>query len=238
MRWTFLPVSLLFILLAAPLQAQPIEQRVHRSAVQTLLQQYPVTKDELAVQVQQVEGLRSTSRALRTRFNPSEGIPRGRTQVELLTGSQKVGWHKVGWALLYITRFDSVMVSQRSISSGQTVKPSDLQATRRDVTRLRTRPLTPQAYRQQQQKGALVAASYLSEGEILEQQSLRQPYTVETGDLLTINYKQKDVSVRLRCKARQAGYIGDVIRVSCRSTGALYRVRLTPTGTATWLETL
>jgi hypothetical protein len=42
----------------------------------------------------------------------------------------------------------------------------------------------------------------------------------------------------LRCKAREPGFVGDVIRVYAPDNDTAYRARLVDAGRATWIETL
>jgi hypothetical protein len=42
----------------------------------------------------------------------------------------------------------------------------------------------------------------------------------------------------IRCKAREPGFVGDVIQVYAPDNDTAYRVRLVQPGRATWIETL
>ncbi|MEX1055510.1 MAG: flagella basal body P-ring formation protein FlgA, partial [Rhodothermales bacterium] len=60
----------------------------------------------------------------------------------------------------------------------------------------------------------------------------------ETGDHVTLNYRRGAVQLRLTCKARESGAVGDVIRVYSDDTRSMYRARLTARGKADWISTL
>ena len=58
------------------------------------------------------------------------------------------------------------------------------------------------------------------------------------GDPVLMAYARGIITLKLNCKAREPGAVGDEIRLYAPNTDTTYRARLTAPGQAEWIETL
>lgn len=209
---------------------------VRTAAEQVLAEQYPDDAYRLDVRVKRVEGTLDEAAALRLVFPASHELPGGTTQVRLLTGSDAAGWQKAGWALLYVARYDSVVVVSTTVAAGDEVTPDVAGTAWVETTKFPGEPLRPSDVRAF--TGGVFARHTLREGKVLRQSDVRPAYAAETGAAITMRYQRSGITFDLACTARESGYVGEAIRLHSDATGKIYRARLTGTGTAVWLETL
>ena len=231
----------LLIALLTPIAAfaqGPQTVRVRALAERVLAERYPDDAHRLEVRVKRVEATFEAEAGLRLDFRAEDEVPRGTTQVKLFTGSDASGWQKAGWALLYIARFDSVVIARARVSSGDEVSLADANVAWIETTAFRGEPLRPDDLRARIQEGTLFATRSLGEGRVLRRDDLRPAYAVETGATVMMRYRRGRLQFELSCKARQAGYLDDAIRLYSSETGKTYRARLTGPGAAEWIETL
>lgn len=229
----------LFLLLLLPVAAfAQDEARVQAVAEDVLAVRYPDDAYRLQVRVKRVEGEWSDEATLRLGFPSEDRLPRGTTQVKLFAGSDEAGWQKAGWALLYVHRYDSVVVSRAALRSGDEVAAADLSVAWMETTTIRGALLHPAALRALSRDGSMFAARSLGEGRVLRHDTLRPAYAAETGETVMMHFTRSGLRLNLSCKARQAGHIDDEIRLYSADTGKTYRARLTGSGVATWVATL
>ena len=86
--------------------------------------------------------------------------------------------------------------------------------------------------------GPLFATRHLREGRTLRRGDLRAAFTADIGDAVTMRYRRGGLALDLRGQAREAGHVGDAIRLHVPDTNTTYRARLTAAGEADWIETL
>lgn len=232
---------LLLILTLVPAPSDTVasgEGEVRAAAEAALARQFPEDAGRLDVRVVRTGGDVVTAGPLRVRFAAERGLPRAHTQVDVLAGSDAGGWHRAGWAMLYVAHFDSVVVARADVRRDGSVEPDALSAAWMETTRFPGEPLHPADARALATAGAVFAARPLRAGRPLNAGDLRTAYAAETGGSVTVHYRRGHVVLRLPGKAREPGFVGDAVRVYCPDTQSTYRVRLTAPGTAEWMETL
>ena len=212
--------------------------RVRALAERVLAEQYPASAHRFDVRVKRVEAVFEAEAGLRLDFPAGDGLPRGTTQVKLFAGSEATGWQKAGWALLYVARFDSVLVARATVPSGEEVSLDDAAIAWMETTTFRGEPLRPDDLHALADEGTLFAARSIREGRVLRRDDLRPAFAAETGQIVMMRYRRGSLTFDLSCKARQAGHRDDAIRLYSSETGKTYRARLTGPGTAEWIETL
>ncbi len=172
------------------------------------------------------------------RLPPAVDDPTGSLQVEIWAPDMRGAWHKAGWALFYVARYDSVVVARQALRRSEPVDPAALELVWQETTRLRTPPLTPDALRRLQPQGPLLAVRSVAAGEVLRANDLRPPYAVQTGETVWMHYRRGSILLRLPCQARTAGFVGDVIELYAPQTRATYRGRIVAPGLVEWIATL
>lgn len=175
---------------------------------------------------------------LRARFVGDGSVPRGHTRLVLLAGDEETGWRETGWAMVYVAHYDSVLVPHRPVAAGEEVAPGALAPAWIETTTLRGESLRPAQWRALTRSGPAFARRPLVSGRPLLAGDLRAAYAAEPGTTVTMSYRRGSVALRIACKARESGVVGDVIRLYASDTRVSYRARLTGPGTATWIETL
>lgn len=213
-----------------PEAATPLAARVRAAAEALLADHFPEAARQLEPRVLRVAADVPDGAALRLALPSGQGLPSGHTRVDVRTDAGRAGW-----ALLYVARFDSVAVVRRAVSRGDTLSPDVVGAAWLETTRFHGDPVRPADLR-----GAAVptARRSLDAGEALRQSALAWPVAVDTGDPVRVRYRRGGLLLVVDGAAREAGAVGDAIRVYCRSTEATYRARVTAPGAADWLETL
>lgn len=239
LRWSGLLASVLAGLLAGllalqPAHAQPANADALRAAVRTVLaERFPADLHRIEVRVERTGGDADRVQQPRVAFRSLDRLPRGSAQVRVYERRQE-RWESVGWALLYVAHFDSVLVADRTVRSGDEVTRRDVRARRVETTRFHGEPLPVAAF---DTADALFATRHLSEGRTLRRGDIRPPYAADTGQSVTMQYQRGGLQMELRCKAREPGFVGDVIRLYAPDTDAAYRARLVEPGRAEWIET-
>ncbi len=232
-------VSLLLLTLLMPASAfAQSEGRVLALAEAALQERYPGDAYRLRVRVKRVEGTFDDEGGLRLDFPAQDRLPRGTTQVKLYAGSDAEGWTKAGWALLYIARYDSVVIARAALRSGDEVTPGDVSFAWMETTTIRGSLLQPGAWRALSRDDAVFAARAIGEGRIIRHDAVRPAYAAETGATVMMRFERGGLHLNLACKARETGHVNDEIRLYSTDTGKTYRARLTAPGAATWIETL
>lgn len=218
--------------------AQPATAHVQALAEQALAERFPGDAGRLAVRVKRVEAALGEAATLRLDMPTGDGLPRGTTQVKLLAGSDAAGWERVGWALLYVSLYDSVLVARAPLRPGDAVTPDALRPAWIETTRFAGEPLRPAALRRLLADGAVFAARTIGADKVLRRDQVRPAYAAETGATVMMRFERGGLRLNLTCKARETGHTGDAIRLYSSDTGKTYRARLTGPGTAAWIETL
>lgn len=229
-----MPRLLLFLLLLLPpsAAAQDAGQQVHAAAVAMLAERFPADAHRLAPRV--VRSQIDVQGADSLYLVPAAGgdLPKGHTQVKAYAGHREVGH-----AFLYVAHFDSVLTARADVRDGDAVAPEDLSVAWVETTRFRGEPLRPADYRALAASGTVFADRPLRAGRALHAGDLRPPYAADTGDAVTVTYRRGRLTLQVACRAREPGYVGQVIRAYADDTQATYRVRLTGPGTAEWVAT-
>lgn len=213
--------------------APPLNERAHA----LLAERFPTEAHRLEVRVMRTSASAKELTTPEVVFPSLDRLPRGRTQVRL-RADRTDGSHDTGWAQLYVAHYDSVMITRRTVSGDDEIGPDDVYAAWMETTRFRGEPLRASDYNALRAEHSLYATRRLSDGRTMRQSDVRPPYAATTGSQVEMSYQRRGLVLRLRCKAREPGYIGDVIRVYAPDTDATYRARLTAPGTAEWIETL
>jgi flagella basal body P-ring formation protein FlgA len=223
-------------LIAVPVAwAQPANADALRRATRAALAaSFADDLPRLRIEVKRASGEASTVDKPRVSFRSMDRLPRGAAQVQVYqrTNGQ---WTRAGWALLHVAHYDSVLVTTRTIGPGDAITHDDVRVTWRETTRFRGMPLSAAIF---QQDDPLRADRHLQAGRMLREHDVRPPYAVDTGQTVTVQYQRGGLRMLLRCKAREPGFVGDVIRVYAPDNDTAYRARLTAAGRATWIETL
>lgn len=240
----FHPVVLVAALLvgagvpSTPAQAQEARATVRKVASEVLSARYPESADHLDVRVRRIRGDVDTTKALRLRFSEGEGTPTGLTQVTLRTREADGAWSEAGWALLRVARLDSVLTVQSRVPEGETIPHSELEMAWIETSDLSGNPLPAAKLRGPGQEKALVATRHLRSGRVLRERDVRLPYTTDVGSAIRMHFQEGRLVFRLSCKAREPGFVDEVIRVHCPDLNTMYRARITGEKTAQWVETL
>lgn len=175
--------------------------------------------------------------SLRIVFTSMDRLPRGRARAQVFT-KERNRWTSSGWASLYVAHYDSVMVVNENVRADDPIPPGALQSVWMETTRFPGDPFHAADYRAARKRGALLAAHHLREGKALRKSDVRPPYAAEAGSSVEMKYNRRGLVLRLPCKAREPGFVGEVIRLFAPETNATYRARLTGAGTAQWIETI
>ena len=191
----------------------------------------------MQVRVERIGSKAGGDSPVRIRLNQSDAIPKGHTQVRLLTESPGGGWSETGWALLYVAHFDSIAIAQRDVSKNDPLVGGDFSFAWMETTTYRGEPLTPDQYRALAE-GGLFAARPIRSGESVRVDDVRPPFAVDTGETLTMTYERNGIVLKLTCQAREPGVAGDVIRAYSPDTKTTYKVALTGPRAADWISTL
>ena len=109
-----------------------------------------------------------------------------------------------------MAHYDSVLVTTRTIGPSDAISRDDVDVVWRETTRFRGTPLSAAVF---QQDAPLRADRHLQSGRMLRENDVRPPYAVDTGQTVTVQYQRGRLRMTLRCKAREPGFVGDVIRV-------------------------
>jgi len=215
--------------------APPVSERIRAAAEAVLAERFPGEAHRLRVRVVRTGGALTDEAGLKVTFQSSDALPRAHAKVDVWTQSV-AGWTKAGWALLYVAHFDSVVVAREGVAQGAVVTPEQVTFAWMDVTAFRGEPLRPAAYRALA-RDAVFAARPLRERRPLHAGDLRPPFAANTGDAVLMRYRRGKILLRVACKAREPGFVGDVIRLYNPDTDTMYRARLTAPGAAEWMET-
>lgn len=221
--------------MAAPIEVDLLRVRVATQAL--LAERFPDEAHRLDIRVLRAGGTLDAEADFRVAFPNSSDLPRAHTQLDILTGNEAEGWTKKGWALLYITHYDSVMVTNTTLSKNDEINEEDLSVSWMETTTFRGHPLRPSDYRARAASGALYARRLVREGGALRQSDLRAAYAATTGDPIALRYRRGRIVLTLTCSAREPGFVGDTIRLYSSDTDKTYRARLTRIGHAEWVST-
>ncbi len=210
---------------------------VRMAAVELFEERFPGLASSLQVRVERVGSKVDGASAVRIRLNHSESIPKGHTQVRLLSQDGGDAWSDAGWALLYVAHFDTIAITQTNIAKNEPVTDGDVTFAWMETTTFRGEPMRPAVFRKLAEAG-LFAARPLRSGESIRIGDVRPAYAVDTGESLTMTYEKNGIALKLTCQAREPGLTGEIIRAYSPDTKATYKVELTGRGTAIWISTL
>jgi len=214
----------------------PTSEQILIAARNALAEGFPADAHRLKLRIIRTGGNVDDTLALRVIWPSHAVLPRARTQVDVLT-RQAGRWHKSGWALLYVSQFDSVVVARTNRRKDELVNPEDVQYDWREITTFRGTPLHPNAFRTFVRDNKTFAAHPLHTNHLLRSDDLRPDYSATTGAAVEMRYQRGHITFNLTCKAREPGFEGDIIRLYNTDTDVTYRARLTGPGTADWIET-
>ncbi|MEM1096504.1 MAG: flagellar basal body P-ring formation chaperone FlgA [Bacteroidota bacterium] len=222
---------LLALAISLFLVAPDAEQAVEHAATAYLATHYPADAHRLDVEVRRLGGDVVEGTDLDVRFKAfAAEIPKGRTQVEVWQGREKTGW-----ALLYVTHYDSVLVAAATLKRDAPVDPADVQIAWMDVTRFNGEPMRPDDFANLTEA---FATRRINAGRALRRDDLREAFAADLGATVVMRYERNGFRFDLSGKARQRGAVGDIIKLYVEDTDVTYRARLTAPGRAVWLETL
>jgi len=226
----------LWMLMVQAAVADPINMQLLAAADSLLTATFPALHGHLKAKLMRYQVVGTGP--LQLRLQPTTKDPVGHLQVDIWTPDAQQGWRKVGWALLFVARYDSVVVARQTLQRGDSVSVNDLTIVWQETTQLRTPPLSPQQLRQLQLQGPLRAMRRIAAGEVLRADDLKPPPAASTGETVWMRYRRGSLELLLRCQARMPGYIGNEIELYAPQTQATYRARLTAPGWAEWIATL
>ncbi len=221
-------LSLLSLFVVMPVAAQPLAE----AAWQALAARYPAEAPALEVRIDRAADAVLNVDTPLVVWPADADVPRGRVQVRV----QDATGRDAGVAMLFVAHFDSVVVTRGAVASGDEVDASALEAVWRETTRLRGGWLRARDLATMPE--ALFATRYLRADVPLRPGDLRPPYAAEPGQPVDLRYTRGAVAFTLRAEAREAGHVGDTIRLFLSDTRTTYRARLTAPGEAVWVETL
>ncbi len=218
----------LALLLALPAQAQPLAD----AAAEALAQRFPAVAHKLSVQVSHApENVLALSDPIVV-LSAGAHVPRGRVQVRV----QDRRGAAVGPAMLHVAHFDTVVVATATLSAGTALASGDITLAWRETTRL------PGAFLRAADLATLpevlFATRHVRTGAVLRSGDLRGAYAADIGAPVALRYARNGVVFTLRTTAREAGHVGDEIRLYAADTRTTYRARLVAPGEALWTETL
>ena len=231
------PLALL--LLAWPLigAGSPDPSPVASAAAALLAERFPEDAPRLDVRVLRTSaGLPTTD--VRLVLPAGGALPKGRTQVDVLTRTSGAGWRETGWALLYVAHFDSVVMARTALSRDEAVAPEDVSVAWVETTTFRGEPLRAGAFRRLLADGAVFANRRIPAGRPLRRGDLRLPLAADTGEAVVMRYRRGPVRLEVACQARERGRPGETIRLYCPDTRTNYQAQLTGPGAADWVQTL
>lgn len=211
---------------------------VQEHAQTILAERFPGEGNHLKVRVLRTSRSVDPSAPARVTFPSLDRVPRGRTQVRVQTRSETTGWQDAGWAQLHVAHYDSVMMIRRTLSADDEITSDDVYATWMETTRFRGEPMRASDFESLHAEHPLFARRRLSEGRALRENDVRPPYAATMGARVEMRYIRRGVLLRVQCKARESGFVGEAIRLYASDTDVTYRARLTGPGTAEWIETL
>ena len=228
----------LFWLLAAGEHPAPDRSPVASAAEALLAERFPDDAHRLDVRVVRTSTDVRAAEPVRVVWPADAALPRGRTQVDVLTRTSGGGWNETGWALLYVAHFDSVVMAQTVLDRDEPVAPEDVSVAWVETTTFRGEPLRAADFRTLRADGAVFATRRLPAGRPLRHGDLRLPLAADTGEAVRMRYERGPIRLRLACQARERGRPGETIRLYCPDTRTTYRARLTGPGAADWTQTL
>lgn len=212
-----------------------LSQRIQAAAETHLASTYPELARRVEVRVTRVS-VETTADELRITL-PKPGVPRAHTKVDVL--EQAGGnWERAGWAMVYVSHFDSVAVAVRDVPRDEEVELIDVAPAWVETTRFHGEPLTMARLRDLHGGDGLIAARPLRTGAPLKMSDVRAPWAVVTGQAVTMQYERNGIFLEIHGRSRETGALDDEIRIYSQDTGTTYRARIVGPGQVHWLETL
>lgn len=236
-RWAALLLAgwLVGVLASGPVRAQPSNADALREAVHAALaERFSADMHRIEVRIKRAGGTADEVVQPRVTFRSLDRLPRGAAQARVHR-RREGRWQPAGWVLLYVAHFDSVLVADRTVRSGEEIERSDVQVRWTETTRFRGESLSTSTF---DTASLLFATRYLRKGRLLRANDVRPPYAADTGQSVTVHYQRGGLHMEVQGKAREPGFVGDVIRIYVPDTDAAYRARLVEPGLAEWIETL
>ena len=218
-------------------RADNLHERIAKVAESMLSDRYAQSIATLEVRVMRTGGEIEHTGLLELTWPNQPEIPRALLRVEVRS-KDALANESIGWALLYVAHYDSVLVLNRSIKNDERVLDSYLSTVWTETTRFHGAPLTSLYYRQLTASGDVFANRYIKENRVLKESDLRNAFDVETGQQVIMTYIRDGITLELSCKSRNRGYIGDIIKLYSSDTKHMYKARITGPQTAIWAETL
>jgi flagella basal body P-ring formation protein FlgA len=218
----------LLLLASAPAAAQDASPVA--AAVQAQVDaRYPDMAGHLVVRAERVPDAAAALNSPRVSWTDRGRAPNGPLSVAVTDADGRA----VGRARVFVARFDSVVSVSQTLRKGDDASAA-LTIAWTETTRLSGNPLTARDL----PPNALFATRHLRAGRTLRTGDLRSAFAADIGDAITMRYRRGGLSLDLRGHAREAGHVGDAIRLHVPDTNTTYRVRLMADGVAHWVETL
>ena len=126
-----------------------------------------------------------------------------------------------------VRTFDNVLVAQKPLKTGITVKAETVRKAFRETTRLRGKPLVNPA-----ELAALRTRRPVAAGAVLTDRDFRTPYLIRRGEAATLIYKSGAIKIKLRVRADQNGSKGDRVWFTNFDSHKRLRGRVTGRGLA------
>ncbi|ERP39357.1 flagellar basal body P-ring formation chaperone FlgA [Chitinivibrio alkaliphilus] len=124
-----------------------------------------------------------------------------------------------------IVRWDTVAVADRDFSPGETITPDAVTWQRKKVSSLSSSPVLQSDFSR-----GLESRSRISSGSVLTEGRVRAAPHVRRGDVVELVYGGQALQLTMRARARQNGYVGDIIQVENMQSQKIISARITDTG--------
>ena len=220
-----------------PPRVSTLQLRILEAATLNLEERFPDDASRLEVRLLRTGGRLVAELPVRLKLPDTAALPRAHVQAKVHQIDGGV-WQEKGWAMLYISHFDSVAVTTRKLKEDEQLTPADFRFAWIETTKFRGEPLTPENLRRLFRQGSTFADQFLKEERTLREGDVRNALDVTLGQSVTMTYRRDQFVLSFTCKARMPGFTGDEIKLFAPATNKTYRVRITGPGKAEWLETL
>lgn len=220
----------------APTEQGSTEEAIVQAAKHLLARAFPADARRLKVSVRQTSRIDPDARSLRAEFavTPRQ-TPRGFVRLELYSMYQS---REVGWAIVHLSRIDTVAAVRRDVAAGEPLTEDDIT---RAVIESSDAPQHVILYSELKQRlagGNLAARRNLSSGSMIRPTDVVVAPDVEIGHDMAMELTAGGITIEVDVTSRERARIGDAIRVYSYELKQMYRARVVSTGRAEWLATL
>ncbi|MGM0462919.1 MAG: flagellar basal body P-ring formation chaperone FlgA [Fibrobacterota bacterium] len=120
-----------------------------------------------------------------------------------------------------------VPLSTGRYSRGEKIRPENITWERRDISDLHSPPLTRDDF-----TAVLRAKNTIRPGTVLTQTNAEESPAIVRGEKISLMYRTERMQLSLNARARQDGYVGDIIRVENTQNHTMLTARVVDTGVA------